>query len=223
MAALHLDPVVVGADGRLSRVTLELGEGQMARAELAPALSSAVVRVVSGLGDTASGPSVVKVGDNDVTEALPAPRLVGCVPAGDSLFPHLTVRENIGYGLVQLGESHAVTEGRVARVAEALGLGFVLREKPYDTLSAARRFTVAVARSAACLPEVLVVDLPASPMEPQRLERMLASARSVGADGGQPMAVLVLSEDEGVAKAIAEDVHVKEEPYPGGEQPGGPP
>ncbi|GIJ29938.1 hypothetical protein Vqi01_51000 [Micromonospora qiuiae] len=124
-----------------------------------PRLGTAVARVVVGLAAPVAGR--VLVGDRDVTDLPPLRRRIGYVPAGGALLPHLTVARNIAYGQCRQQRVREVADAWAKALIQRLELAPALGLRPH-LLSDAQRFRVALARAMACLPEVLVVDLPAA-------------------------------------------------------------
>jgi ABC-type sulfate/molybdate transport systems ATPase subunit len=155
----------------------------------------AVSRVVAGLATPRSGR--IWVGGRDVTDLPPARRQIGYVPAGAALLPHLTVRRNIEYGLRRRELVHDVSRDWVETVIERLELRATLDLRPHH-LSEAQRLRVALARAAACLPEVMMLDLPAA-TGAERLSDLVPLVSPPGAPG---VSVLVCSAHPAVLAEI---------------------
>ncbi|MEV1290467.1 ATP-binding cassette domain-containing protein [Micromonospora sp. NPDC049679] len=184
-------------------MTVQVAAGSLAALVAPPPISTAMARVVAGLAAPISGR--IRVGERDVTDLPPARRQIGYVPAGGALLPHLTVRRNIEYGQLKRERVHAVADDWVATVIERLELAPTLGLLPH-LLSDAQRFRVAVARAAACLPEVLVIDLPGNAGGTDRL-RDLTPRLSPPASPG--VATLVCSADPAVLDEIPDQVTVE--------------
>jgi molybdopterin-binding protein len=99
----------------------------------------------------------------DVTDLPPEARGVGFVYQHYQLFPHLSVRDNIGYGLALVAEGTR-TE-RIAEVAALLGIGHLL-ERGIGRLSGGEQQRVAIARALAPRPKVLLLDEPLAAVDP---------------------------------------------------------
>jgi len=98
----------------------------------------------------------------DVTDLRPERRGVGFVYQDQLLFPHLTVAENIGYGV---SRQTTAQNGRIAELAEALGVTLLLA-RAVDRLSGGERQRVALARALAPRPKVLLLDEPFAALDP---------------------------------------------------------
>jgi len=121
-----------------------------------------LLEAVAGLRRLEAGR--VWFGSTEVTEEPPERRRVGLVYQDYALFPHLTVEENIGFGLGRRGQ------GRVTDLASLLGIGELLGRYP-EGLSGGEQQRVALARALAVEPELLLLDEPLSALDgPTRLE-----------------------------------------------------
>lgn len=99
----------------------------------------------------------------DVTRAPPEARRVGFVYQQYHLFPHFTVRENIGYGV--RGQESGVRGQRVAELAEMLGLTALL-DRGVHGLSGGEQQRIALARALAPRPSILLLDEPFAAVDP---------------------------------------------------------
>lgn len=170
-------------------VTLDVPAGRMAALVAPPRIGTAVARVLVGLAPPRSGR--ILVGERDVTDLPPPRRQMGYVPAGGALLPQLTVRRNIEYGQRKRERVREMADDWAATVVERLELTPTLALLPH-LLSDAQRFRVALARAAACLPEVLVVDLPSGMAGGGRLADLVPRLSPPDAPG---VAVLVCTAD----------------------------
>jgi ABC-type sulfate/molybdate transport systems ATPase subunit len=193
--ALRLHQLTVAAPQGPVRVSIHVPAATLG-AVVAPARTGrAVARVVAGLATPRSGE--IWVGGRDVTDLPPARRQIGYVPAGGALLPQLTVRRNIEYGLRRRELVHDVSRDWVETVIERLELRATLDLRPHH-LSEAQRLRVALARAAACLPEVLMLDLPAE-TGAEGLSDLVPLVSPSDAPG---VAVLVCSANPGVLSGI---------------------
>lgn len=115
-----------------------------------------LLETISGVVRATSGKIVL--GDEDMTHAPPEARRLGIVYQHAYLFPHLTVRENIRYG--------AVNASTAEEIAERFGVQ-PLADRSVESLSGGERQLVAIARSLARRPEVLLLDEPFSALDPR--------------------------------------------------------
>ncbi|HET9042902.1 MAG TPA: ABC transporter ATP-binding protein [Burkholderiales bacterium] len=133
----------------------------------------------------------------------PDKRRVGMVFQDYALFPHLTVAENIAFGL------HGIARGargpRVAALVEAVGLGGHAHKYPHE-LSGGQQQRVALARALAPEPELLLLDEPFSNLDVEMRERLGADVREI-IKRTQTTAVLV-THDQQEAFAIADEIGI---------------
>jgi molybdate transport system ATP-binding protein len=124
---------------------------------------STLLRLVAGLiapdrGRVALGPRVL----DDVAIGIHVPareRPVGYVPQDYALFPHLTVRDNVAFGLAAGGERGAALRERVDRALERLGVASLAARRPHQ-LSGGQQQRASLARALALEPGILLLDEP---------------------------------------------------------------
>ena len=121
-----------------------------------------LLRTIAGLERADAG--TVHLGDRDVTALPPRKRDLAMVFQGYAVFPHLTVAENIGFGLRMRKESRADVEEGVRYAAGLVQLEDYLDRYP-SALSGGQRQRVAVARAVAVRPSVLLMDEPLSNLD----------------------------------------------------------
>src|SRR3982751_1303323 len=134
---------------------------------------STALRMLAGL-ETPTGGRIF-IGDRDVTAVPPQERDVAMVFQSYALYPHMTVRANMGFGLRMRGAPPDRIAARVAEVAQALGLEQVLDRKP-GQLSGGQRQRVALGRAIAREPQVFLLRAPA--LQPQHQSRGRAPRRA---------------------------------------------
>ncbi len=123
---------------------------------------STLLRMISGLEEQSSGR--IEIGGRDVSHAEPSERGIAMVFQNYALYPHLSVRENIGFGLSLARTPKAQIAAKVAEVAEVLQLTPYLDRKP-KALSGGQRQRVAIGRAIARDPGVFLFDEPLSNLD----------------------------------------------------------
>jgi multiple sugar transport system ATP-binding protein len=153
-----------GPEDALADVTLSVGPGQVLTV-VGPSGSgkSTLLRLVAGLHACQRGRIVI--GAADVTRTAPERRPVAMVFQGFALFPHLTVGENIGFGLRVRGVGRRERNATVQRIAAVLQLDALLRRLPHE-LSGGERQRTALARALVRDPLVFCLDEPLSSLDP---------------------------------------------------------
>lgn len=158
-------------------VSLEVAEGELV-ALLGPSGSgkTTLLRLVAGFEQPDDGK--VLLGDRDVTNVDPLHRRCGMVFQHYALFPHMSVAENVAYGLAAERLDRPVTQ---ARVAEALALVDLsgLEQRAVTALSGGQQQRVALARALAPRPNVLLLDEPLSNLDPSLRERTRRELREL--------------------------------------------
>jgi multiple sugar transport system ATP-binding protein len=123
---------------------------------------STLLRMIAGLEDVSSG--AIMIDARDVTELPPRARDIAMVFQTYALYPHMTVRENLGYGLKVRKTSKAEIARRVEEVAEMLGLERMLDRRP-AALSGGQRQRVAMGRAIVREPKAFLMDEPLSNLD----------------------------------------------------------
>jgi lactose/L-arabinose transport system ATP-binding protein len=136
---------------------------------------STLLRMIAGLEETSEG--AIRIGARDVTRADPADRGVAMVFQTYALYPHMTVEENMGFGLKMNGVPKAEVAEKVGRAAEILQLGDYMKRKP-KALSGGQRQRVAIGRAITRGPEVFLFDEPLSNLDAElRVDMRVEIAR----------------------------------------------
>ena len=123
---------------------------------------STLLRMISGLETVSSGE--IFIGTDDVTDEDPSDRGVAMVFQSYALYPHMTVRQNIGFGLRMGGMPRAEVAGHVDEAARVLELTELLDRKP-RALSGGQRQRVAIGRAIVRKPKVFLFDEPLSNLD----------------------------------------------------------
>ena len=136
---------------------------------------STLLRMISGLENTTSGN--IYIGKDDVTNIEASDRGVAMVFQSYALYPHMTVRENMGFGLKMNKTPKNVIEEKVNKATAILKLEPYLDRKP-KALSGGQRQRVAIGRAIVRGPEVFLFDEPLSNLDAElRLEMRVELAR----------------------------------------------
>ena len=136
---------------------------------------STVLRMMAGLEQVTAG--AIRIGDRDVTDLPPQQRDIAMVFQNYALYPHMTVRENLGFGLMMRKQPRAVINERVDAVAASLGLEALLDRKPAQ-LSGGQRQRVALGRAIVREPLAFLFDEPLSNLDAQlRVETRVELSR----------------------------------------------
>ncbi|WP_214020083.1 ATP-binding cassette domain-containing protein [Methanoculleus sp.] len=114
----------------------------------------------------------------DVTRTDPKDRGIGMVYQDYMLFPHLTVGENIGFGLLQRKAEPARIVNSVRETADLLGIGHLL-ERTTGTLSGGEQQRAAIARALVLQPRVLLLDEPLSALDTVTRERLRRELKAI--------------------------------------------
>ena len=192
----------------LARFTLEVDAMLAGRVTAVFGASGAgkttLLEIIAGLRRPAAGR--VSIGDTVLTDVAarvavpPARRAVGYVPQDGALFPHLSVRENLRYGLVARG---GAPEGGAAglsyeHVVEVLEIG-ALADRAIGTLSGGEKQRVALGRALLAAPRLLLLDEPLAGLDAALKERLLPCLARVRDEFGVPMLCVTHSPDEVMA------------------------
>ncbi len=123
---------------------------------------STLLRMIAGLETITSGD--LFIGETRMNDIPPAERGVGMVFQSYALYPHLSVAENMSFGLKLAGAKKEVMNQRVNQVAEVLQLAHLLERKP-KALSGGQRQRVAIGRTLVAEPRVFLLDEPLSNLD----------------------------------------------------------
>lgn len=123
---------------------------------------STMLKILAGL-EPASGGRIL-LGGRDVTDLAPGDRDVAMVFQNYALYPHLTVRQNIGFGLKMRGMNSSEIDSRVEEAGKTLGVGHLLDRKP-RALSGGQRQRVALGRAIVREPQAFLMDEPLSNLD----------------------------------------------------------
>jgi lactose/L-arabinose transport system ATP-binding protein len=123
---------------------------------------STLLRMIAGLEETTEGE--IFIGDDDVTDAEPSDRGVAMVFQSYALYPHMSVADNMSFGLRMTHHPKAEIAEKIARAAKTLQLEDYLQRKPAQ-LSGGQRQRVAIGRAIVRDPKVFLFDEPLSNLD----------------------------------------------------------
>ncbi|PZU94817.1 MAG: ABC transporter ATP-binding protein [Chelatococcus sp.] len=203
---LTLDGITHSYGGALAldNVTLEIKGGELL-ALLGPSGcgKTTLLRIVAGFIEQGNGKVVI--GDRPIDTLPPSRREIGIVFQNYALFPHMTVAQNIAYGLAARGESRAVQAARVEEMLAIVQMTGFADRKPKQ-LSGGQQQRVALARALAIRPRILLLDEPFAALdknlrldmqiEIKRLQRQFA------------LTAIMVTHDQDEAMAIADRIAV---------------
>ncbi len=140
------------------------------------------LRTIAGFERPTEG--TVSIGGRDVTDAPPYERNTGMVFQDFALFPHMTIHENIAYGMEVDGEyTDEEIDARVAEMLELVELPGVADRTP-DQLSGGQQQRIALARALAPQPDALLLDEPLASLDKKLREQMQVELRRIQQEVG---------------------------------------
>jgi sn-glycerol 3-phosphate transport system ATP-binding protein len=159
---------------------------------------STTLRLIAGLEQLDGG--TVAIGGTDVTHLTPAQRKISMVFQSYALFPHLSVAENIVFGLRVRRVSRAERDQRLQRVAEIVGLEKLLERKP-SQLSGGQRQRVALGRAIIAEARVCLMDEPLSNLDAKLRHEMRTEIRALQQRLGITMVYVTHDQTEAMTMA----------------------
>ncbi len=175
MASIHLEHVRKSFAGvvAVDDVSLEIADGEfLVLVGPSGCGKSTLLRMIAGLEDATAGR--ISIGSRDVTDLAPKDRDIAMVFQTYALYPHMSVRQNIGYGLKARRTEKPEIARRVEQVAAMLGLSDLLDRRPAQ-LSGGQRQRVAMGRAIAREPQAFLLDEPLSNLDAKLRVGMRAS------------------------------------------------
>ena len=164
---------------------------------------STLLRMIAGLEEITSGE--LAIGGRDMTRIGPSDRGVAMVFQSYALYPHMTVEDNIGFGLKMTGHSKEVIAERTSRAAKMLQLDALLQRKP-GQLSGGQRQRVAIGRAIVRNPEVFLFDEPLSNLDAALRVQMRAELSKLHQDLKATM--IYVTHDQVEAMTMADKIVV---------------
>jgi len=162
---------------------------------------STLLRIIAGLDSPTAGR--ILIGGKDVTALPPAQRGIAMVFQNYALFPHLSVAENIVFGLKARRVSRMAREARLARAAETLGLSSLLHRRP-NQLSGGQQQRVALARAIVAEAPICLMDEPLSNLDAKLRAEMRREIHALQRRIG--MTMIYVTHDQAEAMSMADRV-----------------
>jgi multiple sugar transport system ATP-binding protein len=175
MAAIQLEHVTksYGAVTAVDDISLQVEDGEfLVLVGPSGCGKSTLLRMIAGLEDVTEGE--ILIADRDVTDLPPRSRDIAMVFQTYALYPHMSVRQNMGYGLKARRVAKPEIARRVDEVAELLGLADLLERRPAQ-LSGGQRQRVAMGRAIVREPKAFLLDEPLSNLDAKLRVGMRAS------------------------------------------------
>ncbi|WP_377644128.1 ABC transporter ATP-binding protein [Oryzobacter terrae] len=193
-----------GGVAALDGLTLHLEPGELV-ALLGPSGcgKTTALRCLAGLDDPTSG--TIEVGGRDVTGIPTNKRDMGMVFQAYSLFPHMTARQNVEFGLELRKRDKASRRARAAEMLELVGLA-QHADKFAHQMSGGQQQRVALARALAIEPQVLLLDEPLSALDAKVRTQLRDEIRRIQLEVGTT--TLFVTHDQEEALAVADRVGV---------------
>jgi putative spermidine/putrescine transport system ATP-binding protein len=196
--------VCYGAHCVLDRISLNVGAGEfVALLGSSGCGKTTLLRAICGFIALASGG--ISVGGRDVTRLPPDKRNVAMVFQSYALWPHMTVAQNMAYGLKLRRASRAVIANRIAELLAMLRLDG-LGERKVTALSGGQRQRVALGRALAINPQVLLLDEPLSNLDARIREEVRHEIKTLQQNLG--ITTVHVTHDRQEAMAMADRIAI---------------
>ena len=157
-----------------------------------------LLRMIAGFVEPTAGR--IRVDDQDVTTLPPSRRLMAMVFQSYALWPHMTVRDNIAYGLKIKKVDKAQRTARVDEALAAVQLDAVADRRP-NALSGGQQQRVALARALVVRPRVLLLDEPLSNLDARLRQEMRSEIRRICKEAGLTGLYVTHDQDEALSMA----------------------
>lgn len=164
---------------------------------------STLLRLIAGLESISAG--LMKIGGRDVNDLPPRERGVGMVFQSYALYPHMSVYDNMAFGLKLAGGNKADIRQRVMETATTLKLEDLMQRKPKE-LSGGQRQRVAIGRAIARQPDILLLDEPLSNLDAALRVRMRVEIARLHKRLGSTM--IYVTHDQTEAMTLADKIVV---------------
>ncbi|GAA5126698.1 ABC transporter ATP-binding protein [Haloechinothrix salitolerans] len=161
------------------------------------------MRMIAGFEEPTTG--VVRLDGTDVTDVAPNHRDVNMVFQSYALFPHLSVADNVAFGLKRKRVGKAETDRRVTEMLELVELGDQAKRKP-SQLSGGQRQRVALARALVNQPRALLLDEPLAALDLKLRQAMQMELKRIQRDIG--ITFIYVTHDQGEALTMSDRIAV---------------
>ncbi|RUV24392.1 sn-glycerol-3-phosphate ABC transporter ATP-binding protein UgpC [Mesorhizobium sp. M1A.F.Ca.IN.022.07.1.1] len=162
---------------------------------------STTLRMIAGLEDISGG--TIEIGDRIVNDLPPRSRNISMVFQSYALYPHMTVRENLGFSLKIAGAPKEEMDRRVAEASAILGLDALLERRP-SQLSGGQRQRVAMGRAIVRDPDVFLFDEPLSNLDAKLRTQMRTEIKKLHAK--VKSTVIYVTHDQVEAMTLADRI-----------------
>ena len=182
---INLQKSYDGVNMILDNINLEIHEGEFfVLVGASGSGKSTLLRMIAGLEEISGG--ILKIGGREVNQVHPKDRNITMVFQNYALYPNMTVRDNILFGLDVKGVSKKEQEERLKETAEMVGLTDFLDRKP-GNLSGGQRQRVALARSICSKAPIFLMDEPLSNLDAKLRSQMRTEIRNIQRNLGLTM------------------------------------
>jgi ABC-type Fe3+/spermidine/putrescine transport system ATPase subunit len=165
-----------------------------------------LLRIIAGLTDATTGS--VRFGDRDVTNLSPRQREIGMVFQSYALWPHMSVRQNVEFGLKARKIDPESRPGRVSAILDAVGLLEHADKKP-GQMSGGQQQRVALARALVVKPQLLLLDEPLSNLDAGLRIQLRELIRDLVKDAG--ITSIYVTHDQDEAMAVADEIVIMQQ------------
>jgi multiple sugar transport system ATP-binding protein len=169
---------------------------------------STTLRMIAGLEDISGGE--IRIGDRVVNDLPPRSRNISMVFQSYALYPHMTVKENMGFSLKIAGRPQDEIEKRVAEAAQILDLNNLLERRP-SQLSGGQRQRVAMGRAIVRDPDVFLFDEPLSNLDAKLRTQMRTEIKKLHAKVNST--VIYVTHDQVEAMTLSDRIVIMRDGY----------
>ena len=169
---------------------------------------STTLRMIAGLEEISAG--AIEIGGRVVNDLPPRSRNISMVFQSYALYPHMTVRENMGFSLKIAGRPKEEMERRVAEASAILGLDHLLERRP-SQLSGGQRQRVAMGRAIVRDPDVFLFDEPLSNLDAKLRTQMRTEIKKL--HGKVNSTVIYVTHDQVEAMTLADRIVIMRDGY----------